>query len=237
MLRGEGLSKNFGAFWALENVDFSIGKNEIVGLIGPNGAGKTTLFNIITGVYRPSRGRVLLDGTEISKRPPHRICQLGIARTFQTPRAFLDMTLAQNVRAAEIFGNRLQKGRVSQVPQVLDFVGLSQKANVHARQVSLIERRMLEVAMALASNPRIVLLDEVAAGLNPTEISHIIETIEKIRSDLGISVFWIEHVMSAVMKTSDRIIVLSAGEKIAEGKPSEVAKSSVVIEAYLGPTG
>lgn len=228
------MSKNFGAFWALKDVNFSVYENEIVGLIGPNGSGKTTLFNLITGVYKSSSGKIFLDKTEITKFPPHRIYHLGIARTFQTPRSFLDMTLAQNVRIAEVFGKKHQKGHGSQVQHALEFVGLSQKADMHARQVSLYERKMLEVAMALVSRPRIVLLDELAAGLNPSEISHVTEIIQRLKLDFEISVFWIEHIMSVMMRSADRVIVLSAGQKIAEGKPSEISRNSLVIEAYLG---
>ncbi|MEM2889451.1 MAG: ABC transporter ATP-binding protein [Candidatus Bathyarchaeia archaeon] len=236
IIEGTNVSKKFGALAALKDVNFSICSDQILGLIGPNGAGKTTLFNVITGVYKPEVGRIFLKGIDITGFPPYKICRLGAARTFQTPRVFTNLSIKQNVKLAERFGKR-HESRNSKAKSLLEFVNLAHKADKMAQDTSLFERRLLEIAMALATSPDVVLLDEPLSGLSPEELKSGMELITRIRSDLGISVFWIEHVMEAIMKVADKIIVLNAGEKIAEGTPMEIAHDKNVIEAYLGETG
>jgi branched-chain amino acid transport system ATP-binding protein len=215
-------------------VDFSISESEMVGLIGPNGAGKTTLFNVITGIMRPTHGRVFFKKLEITNFPPHKVCQVGVARTFQASRVFMGLTAVENLKLAQAFGKSHKKSADLDIEQLLSFVHLTEKRNVHAKKLSLLERKLLEIAMALATNPCIILLDEPCAGLIVQEINQITEVIEKIRSNLGITIFWIEHVLSAVMKFADRIIVLCEGKKIAEGRPTEIASNKEVLEAYMG---
>lgn len=236
MLEGVGVTKRFGGLRALNNVDFYVDDKEIVGLIGPNGAGKTTLFNVICGFYRPDSGKIAFEGKNITNLRPYEIFKLGIARTFQIVRPFLRMSVLENVQMGILFSKRY----VSQVEARrealywLEFVGLPEKRDVIANQLNHAERRKLELARALASNPKIILLDEVAAGLNPSEVLDMIKKIETIWKDYGIAVFWVEHVMKAIMSTCHRIIVLHNGSKIAEGPPNIIAKDKKVIEAYLG---
>jgi len=232
LLEGINISKNFGAFAALKNVNFLLEENQIVGLIGPNGSGKTTLFNVITGIYKPDAGQIFFKKINITGWSPNKICRLGIARTFQTPRIFADLSIEKNVKVAEKFGRQHKNKTLSIKP--LDYVGLAHKANKLAQETSLFERRLLEIAMALATHPDILLLDEPLSGLSPDELKVGIELITKIRSELEITVFWIEHVMEAILNNVDKIIVLNAGEKISEGIPTKIVSDEKVIEAYLG---
>lgn len=237
LLEGIRVTKYFGGLAAVNDVDFEVGEKELVGLIGPNGAGKSTLFNCISGIYRPTSGTINFNGVEITHLKPDEICRLGIGRTFQIVRPFLEMTALENVMVAGRFGcgarTSLSDARRSALEH-LEFVGLSDKKDRMARDLTLHERRFVEIARALATNPEVVLLDEVLAGLNPTETTEAMGLIRRIRNDLGITVFWVEHVMKAVMGTAERIIVLHHGEKIAEGAPSEIAKNDDVVKAYLG---
>jgi branched-chain amino acid transport system ATP-binding protein len=237
MLTGKTVSKNFGGLKALSNIDFHVGEKEIVGLIGPNGSGKTTLFNVISGIYKPDGGTILFKDVKIAGRSPYQIAEMGIGRTFQIVRPFLNMSSLENVAVALLYGRR-KLGRFSKAQEealaLLRFVGLEDKKDVLTKNLTLPDRKSLQVARTLAIQPEIILLDEVLAGLNPVEMEQAMNVIKRIRKDLGVSVFIIEHNMRAIMKLSDRIIAIHHGMKIAEGKPEEVTNNQAVIEAYLG---
>ena len=236
LLEGHGLSKSFGGVRALSDVDFEIAKGTIVGLIGPNGAGKTTLFNIVAGSFKPTAGRVLFDGQDISGLPADKICRRGIARTFQVTRPFGDMTCRENVMVAAI-NHRAQRSRV-EIEQIadekLDLVGLSEHALLAAKNLNVIQKKRLEIARALATGPKLLMLDEVLGGLNTQEIIQAIEFIRLLRDEFGLTVFWIEHVMGAIMEATDRVIVLEQGKILMTGTPQETAGDPRVIQAYLG---
>lgn len=237
LLEGKGITKYFGGLAALTNVDFSVNEGEIVGLIGANGAGKTTLFNIIDGVYSPNEGEVRFAGEIITGLKSHRICQKGIGRTFQLVKPFSNLTVLRNVMIGRLFG-REGRRHIAQAKEealeILKFVGLAERANMPARSLTIALRKRLEIARALGTNPRLLLLDEVLAGLNPTETGEAMKLVDRIRKDMGITIFMIEHVMKALIGLSDRIIVLHYGKKIAEGTAKEIATDPAVIEAYLG---
>ncbi len=236
MLEGVNISKFFGGLAALKNVSFSLSKGEIVGLIGPNGAGKTTLFNIITGFTTPSSGTILFKGKKLNGLKPHEICRFGIARTYQIVKPFSNLTVLENVAVGVISKGRnkisLSKAKIEAL-KILKLVGLENKESLLARNLTLMDKKMLEFARALATEPEVLLLDEVCAGLNPTETHRAIQLINSLR-ERGITIFWIEHIMRAIMTVADRIIVLHHGEKIAEGSPREIANDARVIDAYLG---
>ena len=234
----ENISKAFGAVKAVDGVSFDIHEGEILGLIGPNGAGKTTLTNLISGVYKADDGKIDFLGTNIVGLPQYKICHLGISRTYQIPQPFPDMTAILNVvvgvlcgkhRANLSFGDALLEAS-----HCLETVGLFGKRNVLARDLSLFELRSLELARALATTPKIILIDEVMAGLNPGEGSRAVRLIRRLKDEYHLTILWIEHVMKVIMEASDRVEVLSYGKKIAEGSPKTVVNDPIVIEAYLG---
>jgi branched-chain amino acid transport system ATP-binding protein len=237
MLEGKGVTKKFGGLVAVSDFDFSVEQGQIVGLIGPNGSGKTTLFNVITGFYPADGGRIVFKGREITRDKPYQIAKMGIARTFQIVRPLLSLSVLDNVAIAVLYGREnmrsMAKGRMRAL-EILKFVGLGSKSNILARQLVAAERKRLELARALAIKPEFLLLDETFSGLNDTEIQEAIKLIYRIRDDLGISIFLIEHVMKAVMGTCEKIMVIHYGVKLAEGRPEEVSKNPSVIQAYLG---
>lgn len=237
LIEGRRLTKSFGGLRAVKGVDFYINEGEIVGLIGPNGAGKTTLFNLVSGVYHSEEGILSFNGMEITSLKSFEICRLGIARTFQIVRPFLKMNCLENVFVGIIGRGDHREGRETkeeEARRLLKFVGLEGHEKNPANNLTLIEKKRLEMARALATQPKLLLLDEVLAGLNPSEILQALELIEVVRTQLKVTIFWIEHVMGAIMKASDRIVVLDQGEKIKEGKPEDIVNDSKVIEAYLG---
>jgi branched-chain amino acid transport system ATP-binding protein len=235
LLEVRGVSKHFGGLLAVADVSFTLNEGEILGLIGPNGAGKTTLFNVVNGVYKSDTGSITFWGKDITGRSPDQVVHLGLARTHQIVRPLGGMTVLANVTVGACFGREHQSLRAARATalEVLERVGLASRATSPARSLTLAAKKRLEVARALAARPKLLLLDEVLAGLNPTEIALMIDLIRKIR-DSGVSVFMIEHVMQAIMNLSDRIVVLNLGRKIAEASPAEVVKNSDVVEAYLG---
>ena len=236
ILEGERVTKQFGGLTAVHNVDFSINQGEIVGLIGPNGAGKTTLFNLISGTYVLTSGTTRFKDENITGLKPNQICKRGIARTFQLIKLFRNMTVFENVFLASLFGRSKHIDKLdakSNSLELLDFVGLSAVSSVPAKDLTLVNQKRLEVARGLATKPELLLLDELMAGLNPTEVAQAMAFVISIR-DKGITIFMIEHVMKAIMNVCDRIMVLHHGVKIAEGTPEEVTTNSKVVEVYLG---
>ncbi len=235
LLEVNSVSKRFGGLLAVSDVTFTLNQGEILGLIGPNGAGKTTLFNMVNGVYKLDKGTIKFAGKDITNRPPNEVVHLGIARTHQIVKPLYGMTVLENVTVGACFGRDYLQLKPSRnvAMGVLERVGLADRANSSARSLTIAGKKRLEVARALAARPTLLLLDEVLAGLNPTEIVQMISTVRAIR-DSGISVLMIEHLMQAIMSLSDRIVVLNLGSKLAEGRPEEVVQDSNVVEAYLG---
>jgi branched-chain amino acid transport system ATP-binding protein len=230
LLEAVGISKSFGGLRVLHDVSFRVSEGEIVALIGPNGAGKTTLFNVVNGLVKPSKGFIDLAGRRLTSLPPHAISRMGVGRTFQTPRPFLEMSVVENVRTAIRFSRRPRE----QPKDLLDLLDLDGHADVPARRLTTERRKRLELAMALALQPRILLLDEILGGLTRTEAGQFTTMLRQIRNDRGIAILWIDHVMWAVMETAERAIVLHHGEVISEGDPRSVSRDDRVISAYLG---
>jgi branched-chain amino acid transport system ATP-binding protein len=234
LLELHAVTKRFGGLVANKEVTLAIGAGEVVGLIGPNGAGKTTLFNCVTGSLHADAGRIVFAGTDITRARPERVCGLGIARTWQLVRTFGRMTVLENV----VCGALKRHSRVGVARQhagrLLEFTGLTPRADVLAANLTLADKKRLEIARALATEPRLLLLDEAMSGLTPAETTAAVQLVRQIHSELGLALWVVEHVMEVVMPLSQRVVVLDYGEKIADGPPTEVARNEQVIRAYLG---
>ncbi|MBS7622780.1 ABC transporter ATP-binding protein [Candidatus Bathyarchaeota archaeon] len=237
MLVVDNVTKRFGGLRALNKVNVEVKRGEILGLIGPNGSGKTTLFNVIMGFYHPEEGRVLLQGEDITDLKPHQIARRGVGRTFQIVRPFGDMTVLENILVSGLFsvprGGEHRKIE-DRCHEILKITNLTERINDPADELSIAEKRRLEIARALALDPQLLLLDETMAGLTHAEVDQALQMISGIRKEFGLTMIVVEHVMRAIMSISDRIVVLSEGRKIAEGTPKEVSENEQVLTAYLG---
>jgi branched-chain amino acid transport system ATP-binding protein len=232
----EGLSKSFGGIVVVDDLSITVGRDEAVGLVGPNGAGKTTVFNLVAGDLRPDGGRVHFDGADITGVRADRLCRAGIGRTAQVPRPYGGMTVFENVLVGAVFGSgspRSERAALGPALAALEQAGLAGRANTVAGRLGLLDRKRLELARALATEPRLLMLDEIAGGLTEAEVLQLVDTVRAIRGQ-GVAVVWIEHIVHALLAVVDRIVAMSFGRKIAEGEPREVMASRAVQEVYLG---
>jgi branched-chain amino acid transport system ATP-binding protein len=240
VLSAQGVTVRFGGLVAVDGVDFDVHAGELVGIIGPNGAGKTTFFHTLSGVLAPTTGRVRVAGDDLTGRAPHAFAAHGIARTFQTPRVFKEMPAIDNVRFGLEFAGRTRQhahDAFDEAGTILEFLGLADAAAVPAAGLTPARQRLLEIGMALGARPRVLLLDEVAAGLTHAEVDATAQLIRRVRDELGLAVVWIEHAVRVLMNYVERVAVLHQGRKIADGDPRAVAKDAAVVEAYLGEEG
>jgi len=236
VLKLEEVCVAFGGLMAVDTVSFQVAPGEIVGLIGPNGAGKTTVFNAVSGYYRPTKGRITFQGRDVTARPPYELAARGMGRTFQIVKPFAGLSVLENILVASYLRYPRQAEALAKAWEVLRFIGLADRADLPAASLTLSGRKRLEVGKALALDPKLLLLDEVVAGLNPTEADQTVQLILKIR-EAGVTILIVEHIMRVIMKISTRIIVLNYGQMIAEGTPDAVARNRQVVEAYLGESG
>jgi branched-chain amino acid transport system ATP-binding protein len=234
LLELQGVTKSFKGLVANEDIGFTVGESEIVGLIGPNGAGKTTLFNMIAGVFPPDRGSIRLKGRSLVGMKPHQACAAGIGRTFQIVRPFPHLTVAENVLIGALHAEPKMARAHGWTDEVLALVGLKPKAGQKAGTLTLPERKCLEVARALATRPKLLLLDEVMAGLRPSETDQMVAIFKRLNQETGLAILLVEHVMRAVMALSHRVVVINSGRYLCEGSPAEVVKDPRVLECYLG---
>lgn len=234
LLEVREVTKDFGGLVALRGVSLEMSQGEVVGLIGPNGAGKSTLFDVVTGIQRPTSGKVVFDGRDVTGFKPYDMTRMGISRTFQSVRPFLSYTVEENIRVGALFGRRGDGKSVEErVSRVLRATDLESKKDSLVRSLPMEQRKLVEVARALAGSPRLLLLDEPMAGLNPTEVGEFTQLIKQV-NDEGISVLIVEHVMKAIMGICKRVVVLNAGLKLAEGSPDEIMRNAEVVRVYLG---
>lgn len=234
ILSVQNVNKHFGGLLAVKDISLDIMEGEVVGLMGPNGAGKTTLLNLISGEYKPDSGKIFFKDCDITGTAPHKICRLGIGRTYQIPLPYTHLTATQNLMIPAMYGRSLSKAEAEkQAIDLLEFTDLSHRKNIHAEDLLTVTLKRLEIARVLSSQPKLILLDEVAAGLNEEEVPIILNLLREIHNR-GITILLIEHVIQVMVEAVDRIVVMDKGAKIAEGTPEEVMQNSAVIEAYLG---
>lgn len=235
LLEVHNLTKSFGGLVAVNNVSFDVKEGKMVGIIGPNGAGKTTIFNLMTGALKPDSGKIKFDGSDVTGLKPHKICKRGIARTFQLVKPFHRMSTLDNVIIGALLRTNSVRIAREEAQKLLRFMELERMGDVIAKDLTIANMKALELARALATKPKLLLVDEVVAGLNPAEIDHTLMLLRKVRDEMGVGVLClVEHVMKAIMSISDRIIVFDRGIVIAEGKPEEIVRDAKVIEVYLG---